>query len=103
MKNVGVHLSLVAVLTTVAVPLVEHGSRTQVPGTPGLVMQAPTQVANVGPTPWPKKPGGVGVAAGAPVQVANVGPTPWPKKPGTSGISVNVRQQIANVGPTPWP
>jgi len=50
-------------------------------GPAGLVVEAPTQMANGGPTPWPKKPVGAGAVVTTPLQMANGGPTPWPKKP----------------------
>ncbi len=85
MKNVCLRLSLIAVLSAaVAVPVIGHGAKAadaQMLGPAGLVVEAPTQMANGGPTPWPKKPVGAGAVVTTPLQMANGGPTPWPKKP----------------------
>jgi hypothetical protein len=42
------------------------------------MMESPKLIANILPTPWPKKPG---ADAATRILMANVWPTPWPKKP----------------------
>ena len=79
MKNVCAQWSLVAVLmVAVAVPMVEREPKAAALKSVTVDMLAPKVVADMLPTPWPKKPG---LVLEVPKVVADMLPTPWPKKP----------------------